>query len=54
MKLFYLLIVLFILNSCSFDDKSGIWQNENQVSKKEDFVFKDFKKYLRQIPILIK
>ena len=44
MKLFYLLIVLFILNSCSFDDKSGIWQNENQVSKKEDFVFKDFKK----------
>ena len=38
------MIVLFILNSCSFDDKSGIWQNENQVSKKEDFVFKDFKK----------
>tara|TARA_B100001248_G_scaffold242571_1_gene210212 strand:- start:791 stop:2116 length:1326 start_codon:yes stop_codon:yes gene_type:complete len=44
MKLFYLLIVLLILNSCSFDDKSGIWQNENQVSEKEDFVFKDFKK----------
>ncbi len=38
------MIVLLILNSCSFDDKSGIWQNENQVSEKEDFVFKDFKK----------
>ena len=30
---FYLLFYFFI--SCSFDNKSGIWKNENQISKKK-------------------
>ena len=43
MKLFFFLIILLFLNSCSFDDKTGIWKNENIKNEKDD-TFKDFKK----------
>ena len=37
MKLFYILIFSILLQSCSFDNKSGIWKNENEVlAKKKD------------------
>ena len=42
MKLFYVLIILTIFCSCSFDNKSGIWDNSN-ISDKENKLFKDFK-----------
>ena len=29
MKLFYCLIILVVFQNCSFDNKSGIWKNEN-------------------------
>ncbi len=41
MKLFFFLIILLFFYSCSFDDKTGIWQNEN-ISSKNNNVFKDF------------
>ena len=45
MKLFYVLIILIFFYSCSFDNKTGIWENENKViQKKENNVFKDFEK----------
>ena len=45
MKFFYAFVILFFLNNCSFDNKSGIWKNENSISNNEDTnVFKDFKK----------
>ena len=45
MKYFYLLIIFFSLLSCSFDNKTGIWKNENKVEiKKDEDSFKDFKK----------
>lgn len=44
MKLFYSLIILIILQNCSFDNKTGIWKNKNVVSKKDTNIFKDFKK----------
>ena len=45
MKLFKFLIILFFLNSCSFDNKTGIWNNENKISDdKQNQIFKDFKK----------
>ena len=44
MKLLNALLILFFLNSCSFDDKSGIWKNENDSTKDEKDIFKDFKK----------
>ena len=42
MKLFFALIILFLLNSCSFDNKSGIWENKN-ISSYEKNIFKEFK-----------
>ena len=45
MKLFYILLISHFLFSCSFDDKSGIWKNENSVLEEVDNnIFKDFKK----------
>ena len=44
MKLFFFLIILIFLGSCSFDNKSGIWNNENSATSKDDNIFKDFKK----------
>ena len=35
MKLFYAIIILLILNNCSFDNKSGIWKNESYSSKND-------------------
>ncbi len=42
MKLFFALIILFLLNNCSFDNKSGIWENKN-ISSYEKKIFKEFK-----------
>ncbi len=43
MKLFYSLIILFLLNNCSFDNKTGIWKNDKENLKKDDSLFKEFK-----------
>jgi outer membrane protein assembly factor BamB len=42
MKIFYALIILIILNNCSFDNKTGIWKNENKISKETNDVFTEF------------
>ena len=40
---FFLFLVLFILFiNCSFDNKTGIWKNENAVVKSKNDVFKEF------------
>ena len=44
MKLFYAIIILFILSSCSFDDKTGIWKNKNLTQSAKDGPLNDFKK----------
>jgi outer membrane protein assembly factor BamB len=47
MKIFLILIFFLFFTGCSFDDKSGIWNNENNISKNnEEKVFKDFKKII--------
>lgn len=43
MKFFYFLIILVIFQNCSFDDKTGIWKNENNVSNGQNNTLKDFK-----------
>ena len=43
MNFFYFIIIFFFFQHCSFDNKSGIWKNANNIEK-EDKVFKDFKK----------
>lgn len=42
MKIFYFIVILILLINCSFDNKTGIWENENKLTKKENKVFKDF------------
>ena len=42
MKFIYILISLIILN-CSFDNKSGIWNNENNSLSSQKNVFSQFK-----------
>ena len=42
MKFLNFLTILIFLQSCSFDNKSGIWINQNSSVKKNE-LFKDFK-----------
>ena len=43
MKFFFILAIFVLLQNCSFDKKSGIWENEDQViNKKENKLFKEF------------
>ena len=44
MRFFYCLLVLFFFQSCSFDNKSGIWKNENYKNNEEKNIFEEFKK----------
>ena len=43
MKLFNSLIILFFLTNCSFDNKTGIWKNENLTSNTKIKQFDGFK-----------
>ncbi len=43
-----LIIFIFIFTHCSFDNKSGIWKNEENLSKKDER-FKDFKKFYSKL-----
>ena len=36
MRLNYILLILIFFQSCSFDNKSGIWKNENINPKAEE------------------
>ncbi|MDC1151877.1 hypothetical protein OAS95_04845, partial [Pelagibacteraceae bacterium] len=43
MKLFYALIILTLFQNCSFDNKTGIWKNDNIITKDEKDSFEEFK-----------
>lgn len=43
MKIYFLIFIFIFLQNCSFDDKSGIWNNTDNIVKDKS-VFKDFKK----------
>jgi hypothetical protein len=42
MKLFNILVILILCQNCSFDNKTGIWKNENSVLKKNKGLFQEF------------
>ena len=44
MKLFFIISFIILLNNCSFDNKSGIWENENLPKKNANNIFNDFEK----------
>ena len=42
---YFLILLLFFLINCSFDNKSGIWKDSsNQNNIENSSIFKDFKK----------
>ena len=41
-KLFFISALILLLNNCSFDNKTGIWENNNIIKKKNN-VYNDFK-----------
>ncbi len=43
MKFLIAFILITFLNNCSFDNKTGIWNNENSVKKAKDGTFDGFK-----------
>lgn len=43
MKYIIVAIIVILFQSCSFDQKSGIWTNDDKLAK-EKIIFKDFKK----------
>ncbi len=43
MKFFLLYLMLIFLNNCSFDDKSGIWENDSNIHKNKKDSFSQFK-----------
>ena len=43
MKIFLLYFFFILFNNCSFDNKSGIWKNENNIDKNQKDNFKQFK-----------
>ncbi len=46
MRLFYFFFTIIFLVGCSFDNKSGIWENDSsQTYKKQSELFGDFKKF---------
>ena len=43
MRIFNVILFLVLITGCSFDDKSGIWKNENNVKKNNKNTFEEFK-----------
>ncbi len=41
----FIFLFFFLTISCSFDDKSGIWKNENEISKTEKKIFEGFETF---------
>ncbi|MFL2852821.1 MAG: PQQ-binding-like beta-propeller repeat protein [Candidatus Pelagibacter sp.] len=44
MKVFLITIFVLILSHCSFDNKTGIWKNNNEIIEKKKDEYKGFKK----------
>ena len=43
MKFSLLILTIFFLNHCSFDNKSGIWNNEKGFKSTDKSLFSEFK-----------
>ena len=44
MKLVLIILILFFINNCSFDNKTGIWNTNESLSSKKNSEFENFKK----------
>lgn len=48
MKFYFIFILIFFLNNCSFDTKTGIWNSESIKVDKENDIFRGTEKFLAQ------
>jgi len=46
LKIYYMIIMLFIFSHCSIDTKSGLWENKNTVDNKKKLSEMNFNKEL--------
>ncbi len=44
MKILLIIFILFLVQSCSFDNKSGIWKSETSISRTDKDTFEQFKR----------
>ena len=44
MKRIIIILVSFLLFQCSFDNKTGIWKNDNDININQKDIYRDFKK----------
>ena len=42
MKIVLIILISVLLLNCSFDNKSGIWKNENEIEVEKNERFRDF------------
>ena len=54
MKIFIILITLIFISHCSFDNKSGIWQNNNDAISTKNSQFKSLNHFHMLTTHLIK
>ena len=59
-KINYLIIFFFLINNCSFDNKTGIWTGSDQIAKKEnrnsqntELIFKKQNNKIEEIDLLL-
>ena len=59
-KINYLIIFFFLINNCSFDNKTGIWTGSDQIAKKEnrssqntELIFKKQNNTIEEIDLLL-
>ena len=45
MKILFLVLIIIFLQNCSFDNKTGIWKNENFNKDEKENIFRDFEKF---------
>ena len=51
---FYLILLLYFFQACSFDNKTGIWNNVNEISKDKNGILGRLEFLLLQISLLTK
>ena len=54
MKYCLILITLVLLQNCSFDNRTGIWDSPNKISEKNKNLYSDFKTLSLEMKLLTK
>ena len=53
-KIFKFIVIFFFLNSCSFDNKTGIWTGSNPIAKNKDSIDQNLELIFKKKIVLLK